>query len=184
MDEIIVPSGFGERGIEGKIVAIEYARVNKVPFFGIGMGMQLAAIEYARNVVGLEGANGTEWDPNTKYPVIDLTPEQKDRELENGKMRLGLHPCRLKEGTLAKEIYNSEIIYERHRHRLEFNVEYREELEQAGLVFSGESVDKKLVEILELKDHPWFIGVNFQPEFKSRPTNSHPLFREFIKAIK
>lgn len=184
IDGILVPGGFGDRGLEGKIAAIKYARENKVPFFGISLGMQLAVIEYARNVLGLENANGTEWDPDTEYPVIDLMPEQKDLEALNGKMRLGLYPCKIKEGTLAKEIYNEEIIYERHRHRHEVNNEYREKLIDKGLVVSGMSPDERLVEIIELKDHPWYIGVNFHPEFKSRPTKAHPLFREFIKATK
>lgn len=184
VDGILVPGGFGKRGLEGKISAIRYARENKIPFFGIALGMQLAVIEFARNVIGLEGAYGTEWEPDTPYPVIDLMPEQKDVEALNGKMRLGLYPCKIAEGTLAREIYHDEIIYERHRHKYEVNNEYRKILTDNGLVISGLSPDERLVEMIELKDHPWFIGVNFHPEYKSRPTNAHPLFREFIKAVK
>ena len=184
VDGILVPGGFGVRGIEGKISAIKYARENKIPFFGIAMGMQLAVVEYARNVLGLEGANGTEWNPDTQYPVIDLLPEQKDEEALNGKMRLGLYPCKIAEGTLAKEIYGEEIIYERHRHRYEVNNEYVDDLMERGLVVSGLSPDERFVEMIEIGEHPWFVGVNFHPEYKSRPTNAHPLFREFIRAVK
>lgn len=181
---IIVPGGFGHRGLEGKIAAIKFAREERIPFFGISLGMQLAVIEYGRNVLGFEGANGTEWDPDTKYPMIDLMPEQKDLEALNGKMRLGLYPCKITPDTLTKEIYQEEIIYERHRHRHEVNNEYRDKLMEKGLIISGVSPDERLVEIIELRDHPWFIGVNFHPEFKSRPTKAHPLFREFVKAAK
>ncbi|MEW8972598.1 MAG: CTP synthase [Tissierellaceae bacterium] len=184
IDGILVPGGFGDRGLEGKMSAIKYARENRIPFFGISLGMQLAVIEYARNVLGLEDANGTEWDPDTKYPIIDLMPEQKDLEALNGKMRLGLYPCKISENTLAREIYNEEIIYERHRHRYEVNNQYRDKLEEKGLNISGVSPDERMIEIVEMKDHPWFIGVNFHPEFKSRPTKAHPLFREFIRATK
>lgn len=184
IDGILVPGGFGDRGLEGKMSAIKYARENRIPFFGISLGMQLAVIEYARNVLGLEDANGTEWDPDTKYPIIDLMPEQKDLEALNGKMRLGLYPCKISENTLAREIYNEEIIYERHRHRYEVNNQYRDKLEEKGLTISGVSPDERMIEIVEIKDHPWFIGVNFHPEFKSRPTKAHPLFREFIRATK
>lgn len=184
IDGILVPGGFGDRGLKGKLAAIKYAREEKIPFLGISLGMQLAVIEYARNIVGLQGASGTEWNPQTPYPVIDLMPEQKDLEAMNGKMRLGLYPCKISEGTLAKTIYEEEIIYERHRHRYEVNNEYRDKLIEKGLVISGLSPDERLVEIIELKDHPWFIGVNYHPEFKSRPTKAHPLFREFIKASK
>ncbi len=184
LDGILVPGGFGKRGIEGKISAIKYARENKVPFLGLALGMQLAAIEFARNVAGLEGAHGTEWQPDTEYPIIDLLPEQKDAEALNGKMRLGLYPCKISPDTLAREIYQDEIIYERHRHKYEINNEYRETLIESGLTVSGVSPDERLVEMIELKDHPWFIGVNFHPEYKSRPTKAHPLFREFVKAAK
>ena len=183
-DGILVPGGFGARGTEGKICAIKYARENKVPLFAIALGMQLAVVEFARNVLGLEGANGTEWNPDTKYPVIDLLPEQRDADALNGKMRLGLYPCKIAEDTLAREIYQDEIIYERHRHRYEVNNEYREALIENGLVVSGLSPDERLVEMIEIKEHPWFVGVNFHPEYKSRPTHAHPLFREFIKAAK
>src|SRR5699024_1450453 len=157
---ILVPGGFGERGLEGKISAIKYARENNLPFLGVSLGMQLAVIEYARNVLGLEGAHGTEWYPDTKYPIVDLMPEQKDMEFLNGEMRLGLYPCKIAEDTLAKEIYKDEIIYERHRHRYEINNEYRNRLIEEGLIISGLSPDERLVEIIEIKDHPWFIGVN------------------------
>ncbi|HZJ99860.1 MAG TPA: CTP synthase [Tissierellaceae bacterium] len=184
VEGILVPGGFGTRGIEGKICAIKYARENKIPFFGIALGMQLAVIEYARNILALAGAHGTEWNPDTEFPVIDLMPEQRDAESLNGKMRLGLYPCKIVEDTLAMDIYQEEIIYERHRHRYEVNNEYREALMEKGLVVSGLSPDERLVEMIEIKDHPWFVGVNFHPEYKSRPTNAHPLFREFIKAVK
>ena len=144
--------------------------------------MQFAVVEFARNVVGLKGANSTEVNPNTPYPVIDILPDQKDVYANGGGMRLGLYPCKIAEGTKAKEVYNEEIIYERHRHSYEFNNEYRDKLIEGGLVISGLSPDEKLVEMIELKDHPWFVAVQYHPEFKSRPTKSHPLFREFIKA--
>ena len=182
VDGILVPGGFGDRGVEGKIAAIKYARENKVPYLGICLGMQLAVIEFARNVVGLHDAHSSELDPDTSHPVIDLMPEQRDVDSLGGTMRLGLYPCKIKENTKALEIYNDEIIYERHRHRYEFNNEYRERLEEAGLVISGVSPDERLVEIVELKDHPWFVAVQYHPEFKSRPTKAHPLFRDFIKA--
>ncbi|MFA7534132.1 MAG: CTP synthase, partial [Tissierellaceae bacterium] len=179
---IVVPGGFGDRGVDGKMVAIKYARENKVPFLGISFGMQLAVVEFARNVVGLKDAHSYEIDPDTLYPVIDLMPEQKDIEATNGSMRLGLYPCRVEEGTKAFEVYKDEIIYERHRHKYEFNNEFRDKLVEEGMVISGESPDRRLVEMVELGEHPWFIGVQFHPEFKSRPTNAHPLFREFVKA--
>lgn len=179
-DGILVPGGFGDRGIQGKIEAIEYARVNKVPFLGICLGMQLASIEYARNVLHLEDAHSAEIKPETKNPIIDLLPEQKDIEDLGGTLRLGLYPCKLNEGTKAFEAYNDEVIYERHRHRYEFNNEYRQMMEEAGFVFSGTSPDGRLVEIIELKDHPWFVASQFHPEFKSRPNRPQPLFREFV----
>jgi CTP synthase len=182
VDGILVPGGFGDRGVEGKIIAIKYARENNVPFLGIAFGMQLAVVEFARNVLGFKEANTTEVNPNAPYPVIDILPEQRDIFANGGGMRLGLYPCKIAEGTKAKEIYNEEIIYERHRHSYEFNNEYRDRLIEGGLVISGLSPDEKLVEMIELKDHPWFVAVEYQPEFKSRPTRSHPLFREFIKA--
>ncbi|MED4969099.1 MULTISPECIES: CTP synthase [Bacillaceae] len=181
-DGILVPGGFGDRGIEGKIEAIRYAREQKVPFLGICLGMQLASIEFARNVVGLKEAHSAEFDPNTPHPIIDLLPEQKDIEDLGGTLRLGLYPCKLSEGTLAYEAYQDEVIYERHRHRYEFNNQYRQIMEQYGFVFSGTSPDGRLVEIIELKDHPWFVAAQFHPEFTSRPTRPQPLFRDFIKA--
>jgi len=179
---VLVPGGFGDRGIEGKISAIKYARENKIPFFGICLGMQVAVVEFARSVAGLAGANSSEINRATPYPVIDLLPEQKDIEKLGGTMRLGLYPCKIAPGTLAMECYRDELIYERHRHRYEFNNEYREVLEKAGMVFSGTSPDGRLVEIIELKDHPWFLAVQFHPEFVSRPNRPQPLFREFVRA--
>ncbi|MCD8510066.1 MAG: CTP synthase [Bacillus sp. (in: Bacteria)] len=181
-DGILVPGGFGDRGVEGKIAAIEYARVNKVPFLGICLGMQLASIEYARNVLGFEGANSSELNPDTKYPVIDLLPEQKDVEDFGGTLRLGLYPCKLEEGTVAYGAYEAPLVYERHRHRYEFNNEYREQMEKAGFIFSGTSPDGRLVEIIEVADHPYFVASQFHPEFVSRPERPQPLFREFIRA--
>jgi CTP synthase len=179
---ILVPGGFGDRGIEGKVSAIRYAREKQIPFFGICLGMQVSVIEYARSVLGLEGANSSEINPSTEYPVIDLLPEQKDIEDLGGTMRLGLYPCKLAEGSLAMQCYNDELVYERHRHRYEFNNEYREQIEKAGLRISGTSPDGRLVEIVELPGHPWFLAVQFHPEFTSRPNRPQPLFREFVKA--
>lgn len=179
---ILVPGGFGDRGIEGKVSAIRYARESKIPFFGICLGMQVAVIEYARSVLGLKDANSSEINPSTHYPVIDLLPEQKDIEDMGGTMRLGLYPCKLKEGSLAMDCYQDELVYERHRHRYEFNNEYREAIENAGLVISGTSPDGRLVEIVECPDHPWFLAVQFHPEFISRPNRPQPLFREFVRA--
>lgn len=182
VDGILVPGGFGDRGIEGKIIAARYARENKIPYFGICLGMQCAVIEFGRNVAEYKGANSSEFDPSTRYPVIDLMPEQKEVEEMGGTMRLGLYPCRMSEGTISRSLYSEEIIYERHRHRYEFNNEYRNELKDMGLVLAGVSPDEKLVEIIELRDHPWFVGVQFHPEFKSRPNRPHPLFIGFVKA--
>ncbi|MGA9290818.1 MAG: CTP synthase [Anaerobacillus sp.] len=182
VDGILVPGGFGDRGIEGKITAIQYARENKVPFFGICLGMQLASVEFARNVLNLEGAHSAEIKPTTKYPVIDLLPEQKDVEDLGGTLRLGLYPCKLIEGTKAYVAYNDEVVYERHRHRYEFSNQYRAEMEEAGFIFSGTSPDGRLVEVVEVEDHPWFVASQFHPEFTSRPTRPQPLFREFIGA--
>lgn len=179
---ILVPGGFGDRGIEGKVTAIRYAREQQIPFFGICLGMQVAVIEYARAAAGLNGANSSEINPATEYPVIDLLPEQKDIEDLGGTMRLGLYPCKLQEGSLAMSCYNDELVYERHRHRYEFNNEYREVIEGAGLKISGTSPDGRLVEIVELPGHPWFLAVQFHPEFISRPNRPQPLFREFVKA--
>lgn len=181
-DGILVPGGFGDRGIEGKIKAIRYARENKIPFLGICLGMQCAVIEFARNVCGLEGAHSAEFAPQTPHPVIDLLPEQKNVKEKGGTMRLGKYPCRLVAGTNSFEAYGEELIDERHRHRYEFNNEYREVLEKAGMVIAGQSPDGRLVEIIEVKDHPWFVGVQFHPEFKSRPNRPHPLFRDFVRA--
>ncbi|HWJ76897.1 MAG TPA: CTP synthase [Niallia sp.] len=181
-DGILVPGGFGDRGVEGKIAAVEYAREQKVPFLGICLGMQVASIEFARNVLGWKDAHTSEIDENTTHPVIDLLPEQKDVEDLGGTLRLGLYPCKLKEGTRAYEAYQDEVVYERHRHRYEFNNQYRQEMEKAGFIFSGTSPDGRLVEIIELKDHPWFVASQFHPEFISRPTRPQPLFREFIGA--
>ncbi len=181
-DGILVPGGFGSRGIEGKIKAINYARTNNVPFLGICLGMQLAVIEFARNVCHLKDANSTEFNPLTKNPIIDLMADQKSIINKGGTLRLGNYECTLKKGTLAYEDYKKDKIYERHRHRYEFNNEYKELLELNGMVFSGINEEANLVEIIELPKHPHFIASQFHPEFKSRPTHAHPLFTSFIKA--
>lgn len=181
VDGILVPGGFGDRGIEGKIKSIKYARENKVPLLGICLGMQCSVIEFARHVCGLEGAHSTEFDPGAPHPVIDLMPDQKGIEAKGGTMRLGHYPCSIKPGTKTMAAYGEELIEERHRHRYEFNNKYREILTKAGMVLSGLSPDNRLVEIIELKGHPWFVGTQFHPEFKSRPNRPHPLFRDFIK---
>ncbi len=181
---ILVPGGFGERGVEGKIKAVRFARENKIPFFGICLGMQCAVIEFARNVAGLEGAHSAEFSSTTPYPVIDLMEEQKGIEEKGGTMRLGAYPCVLKEGTFSFSAYGKREISERHRHRYEFNNRFRQVLEDAGLVIAGTSPDGKLVEIVEIKEHPWFVAVQFHPEFKSRPRIPHPLFVNFVKAAK
>ncbi|SHH51179.1 CTP synthase [Clostridium grantii] len=182
VDGILVPGGFGDRGLEGKVLAVRYARENKVPFFGICLGMQCAVIEYARTVLNFTDANSSEINPETKYPVIDLMPDQKDVDEKGGTMRLGLYPCKLKKGSNAAAAYKEEIIYERHRHRYEYNNEYRTQIINAGLEITGVSPDDRLVEIVEVKDHPWFVATQFHPEFKSRPNRPHPLFRDFIEA--
>ncbi len=182
VDGILVPGGFGDRGIEGKIATMTYARENKIPLLGICLGMQLASVEFARNVLGLKDAHSAEINPETTNPIIDLLPEQKDIEDLGGTLRLGLFPCKLEEGTKAFEAYQDEVVYERHRHRYEFNNYYRQAMEAKGFIFSGTSPDGRLVEIIELKDHPWFVASQFHPEFKSRPTRPQPLFREFIRA--
>jgi CTP synthase len=179
---ILVPGGFGSRGIEGKIAAITYAREERVPFFGICLGMQCAVIEFARNVCGLVGANSREFDPHTPHPVIDLLPDQRGITNLGGTMRLGAYPCHLLPESQASLAYGTTQISERHRHRYEFNNEYREPLNHAGMLLSGFSPDGHLVETIELPDHPWFVGGQFHPEFKSRPRRAHPLFREFIRA--
>ena len=193
VDGILVPGGFGSRGIDGKICAAKYAREEKIPYFGICLGMQVAVIEFARNAAAMEGANSQEFDKNTPYPVIYLMIEWYDdksgtvqrRDItsdKGGTMRLGAYPCMIKEDTLAHKAYGDSDISERYRHRYEFNNEYLETFKKAGLVVSGVSPDNELVEIVELKDHPWFLGCQFHPEFKSRPNDPHPLFREFVKA--
>ncbi|MCX7795318.1 MAG: CTP synthase [bacterium] len=182
VDGILVPGGFGQRGVEGKIRAIRYARENKIPFLGLCLGLQCAVIEYARNVCRLEGANSTEFDPQTPYPVIDILPEQKEVKMMGGTMRLGGYRCELKEGTLAFKLYNKHYTVERHRHRYEVNNNYREILENNGLIVSGIYKERNLVEIIELKDHPFFIATQFHPEFTSRPNKPHPLFSGFIRA--
>ena len=192
VDAILVPGGFGSRGIEGKINAVRYARENKIPYLGICLGMQIAVIEYARHKCGLKNANSTEFDPKTNHPVVGLIEEWIDRDgtLEErdsqsdlgGTMRLGSQDCHLVPGSQAQKIYDSDLIRERHRHRYEVNNNLRDKFEKNGLIFSGMSPDKKLPEIIELKNHPWFIGVQFHPEFKSRPFTPHPLFSSFIKA--
>lgn len=179
-DGILVPGGFGDRGIEGKILAVNFARTRKIPFFGICLGMQCAVIEYSRYVLGLKGAHSSELDSNTPFPVIDLMPEQKDIDELGGTMRLGAYPCKVTEGSNAYEAYKDSLIYERHRHRYEYNNEYREQLVNAGLKITGVSPDERLVEMVEIEDHPWFVGVQFHPEFKSRPNRVHPLFRDFV----
>ncbi|MCD8158400.1 MAG: CTP synthase [Clostridiales bacterium] len=185
-DGILVPGGFGQRGVEGKISSITYARENKIPFFGICLGMQCGVIEYASNVLKYEDADTSENSPESAHPVIDLMPEQKDIEDMGGTMRLGAYPCKLTEGTHSYDAYGTALIYERHRHRYEFNNEFKKDFEKAGLVFAGLSPDERLIEIVELKKevHPWFVGVQFHPEFKSRPNRPHPLFRDFIEAAK
>ena len=184
MDGILVAPGFGGRGIEGKILAVKYARENKIPFFGICLGMQMAVIEFARNVLGLSDASSTEVRPQTANPVIDLMEEQKTLTTKGGTMRLGAYACKIKDGTLASKIYGEKLIKERHRHRYEFNSKYEEAMEKAGLVFSGKNPDTGLVEIVELpqKQHPFFIGVQFHPELKSTVLKPHPIFVSFVKA--
>jgi len=185
LNGVVVPGGFGYRGIEGKIGAIEYLRKNKIPFLGICLGLQCAVIEFARNVCGISDANSTEFSQTTKNPVIDLLPNQ-DLEADDvgASMRLGTYPCKIQPDTMAKDIYNNEIIYERHRHRYEVNNKFRNELESKGLVFSGLSPDEDLVEMIELKDHPYFVASQFHPEFKSRPWDPAPMFNSFIAASK
>lgn len=181
-DGIIVPGGFGDRGLEGMISAAKYARENGVPYFGICLGMQMAVIEFARHVAGFADANTTEVDTETTHPVIDIMADQVDVENKGGTLRLGVYPCKLAPGTKIYDIYADELVYERHRHRYEVNNEWREALAEAGLVLSGLSPDKKLVETMEVANHPWFIGVQSHPELKSRPNKPHPLFASFVKA--
>ena len=186
VDGILVPGGFGDRGIEGKIKSVQYAREHKIPFFGICLGMQCAVIEYARHKCGLEGANSSEFKPDGPYSVIDLMPDQVDVEDKGGTMRLGLYPCKIYHDTLTQKAYNEPLIYERHRHRYEFNNAFREKIQGQGLVLGGTSPDGRLVEIIELPqvEHPWFLGCQFHPEFKSRPLHAHPLFHGFVAAAR
>jgi CTP synthase len=181
-DGIFIPGGFGERGIEGKIEAARVARERGIPYLGVCLGMQIAVVEFARHVAGMDGANSSEFDPETPYPVIDLLPEQKEVTDMGGTMRLGADPIKLHEGTSAREIYGEAVIYQRHRHRYEVNNMLRRRLEDEGLVASGTSPDERLVEVIELPEHPFFVASQFHPEFKSRPTRPEPLFREFVGA--
>lgn len=179
---LVIPGGFGERGIEGKVAAAQYARENGIPYFGLCLGMQIATIEFARNVCGLEKANSTEFDPDTPHPVICLLEEQKDVDEKGASMRLGTWQALLTEGSLCRELYGSDSVNERHRHRYEFNQDYRQQMEKAGLLISGTSPDGTLAEIIEIPDHPFFLATQFHPEFRSRPINPHPLFTGFVKA--
>jgi len=181
---IIVPGGFGIRGIEGMIKAATYARENKIPYLGLCLGMQVMVVEFARSVLGSAGVNSTEFDPSISHPVIDLLPDQKGKKSKGGTMRLGNYPCQLLDGSLAAKAYGQELVQERHRHRYEFNNKYRDQLEKAGMVFSGLSPDGRLVEVCELADHPWMLSCQFHPEFGSRPGHPHPLFRDFVSAAK
>jgi len=183
-DGILIPGGFGERGIEGKVLAARIAREHGVPFLGICLGMQMAVVDFARHVTGFDGANSAEFDPETPYPVIDLLPEQKEVTDMGGTMRLGADPVKLHDGTRAREIFGEPVIYKRHRHRYEVNNMLRRRLEDEGLVCSGTSPDERLVEVIELPDHPFFVASQFHPEFNSRPTRPEPLFREFVGAAK
>jgi CTP synthase len=182
LDAILVPGGFGDRGTEGKIAAIGYARTSRTPFFGICLGMQLAVVEFARSVAGLTAANSSEFDKDTPHPVIDLMPEQRGMRNKGATMRLGAYPCVIAPGSLVAEAYGATDITERHRHRYEFANDYRDQLTAAGLVLSGTSPDRRLVELIELRDHPFFVGCQFHPEFKSRPLAPHPLFARFVRA--
>ncbi|MBI3300581.1 MAG: CTP synthase, partial [Deltaproteobacteria bacterium] len=181
-DGLLVPMGFGQRGTEGKIAAVRYAREQGVPFFGICFGMQMAVIEFGRHICGLAHANSSEVDPDTLHPVIALMDQQRGVVQKGGTMRLGAYPCVLQDGSLAARLYGKRRISERHRHRYEFNNVYREQFKAKGMIFSGLSPDGELVEIIELRNHPWFIGVQFHPEFKSRPFDCHPLFKGFVRA--
>ncbi|MBA7684063.1 CTP synthase [subsurface metagenome] len=181
---IVVPGGFGVRGIEGMVNAARYARENKIPYLGLCLGMQVMVIEFARYALGSSEANSTEFDLETPYPVIDLLPEQRQVRGKGGSMRLGGYPCHLVKGTLGADAYGETVVYERHRHRFEFNNDFRETLERAGMVFSGLSPEGRLVEISEIRDHPWMMGTQFHPEFRSRPNRPHPLFRDFMRVAK
>jgi CTP synthase len=182
VDGIVVPGGFGERGIEGKILAAEFARERSIPYFGLCLGMQVATIEFARHVAGMDGANSSEFDPSTPHKVIDLMPDQSGISEKGGTMRLGSYKCALRAGSLAQRAYGRDEVEERHRHRYELNNKYAASLQSRGLVLSGKCVGRELVEIVELPDHPWFLAVQFHPELKSRPHDPHPLFRDFVRA--
>jgi len=182
LDGVLIPGGFGDRGIEGKIETVEYARTNRVPYFGLCLGLQCAIIEFARSVLGLDRANSSEFDPDTPHPVISLLEEQLDVALKGGTMRLGVYETDLREGSISASCYEARRIVERHRHRYEFNPAYRSRLEAAGMRIAGTSVDDQLVEVIELTDHPWFVGVQFHPEFSSRFLSPHPLFRGFVRS--
>jgi CTP synthase len=181
VDGILVPGGFGERGIEGKIDAVRYARENQVPFLGICLGMQVATIEFARHMAGMSGANSTEFAPGVEYPVISLLEEQKNVHQKGATMRLGSFPCHLREGTTAHRAYGLDVVHERHRHRYEFNNDFIDELTRAGLIIAGTSPNRQLVELIEVKDHPWFVGCQFHPEFQSKALQAHPLFSDFVR---
>ena len=182
LDGILVPGGFGDRGTEGKIIASRFARENNIPYFGLCLGMQIAVIDFARNELGLTDANSTEFNPNTPHPVIDIMGDQKEIKDKGATMRLGACPCTLTKGSLAYAAYEKDQVSERHRHRFEFNNNYREQLEKAGLIVSGTNPDRDLVEIIEVKGHPWFVAVQFHPEFQSKPNKAHPLFASFVEA--
>jgi CTP synthase len=184
LDGLLVAPGFGFRGVEGKIIAVKYARENNLPFFGICLGMQMAAIEFARNVLGIKNADSTEMNPDTPNPVIDMMEEQKKITNKGGTMRLGSYPCSIKENTLAHSIYGKTEIFERHRHRWEFNNNYLQQFEDAGMIASGINLQTSLVEIMEIPSHPFFIGVQYHPELKSTVENPQPIFVNFIKAAK
>ena len=184
VDGIILPGGFGARGVEGMICAANYARTQGIPYFGICLGMQIMVMEFARHVLGYADANSSEFTPEGHHNVIDLMADQQGNIPKGGTMRLGAYPCKLLPGTKAHDAYKKDLVEERHRHRYEFNNAFREMFGQKGMVFSGTAPDDSLVEIIELPDHPWFLGCQFHPEFKSRPMNAHPLFREFIGAAK
>ncbi len=179
---ILVPGGFGTRGVEGKIAAARFARENGVPYFGICLGMQIAMIEFARHVLKYKEANSAELCPDTPYPVIDLMPDQNGVENLGGTMRLGKYPCRLSKNSIALRIFGEEMMFERHRHRYEVNNKYREQYENAGMKMSGVSPDGRIVEMIEIPGHPWFVACQFHPEFRSRPNRAHPLFADFIRA--
>jgi CTP synthase len=183
VDGIVVPGGFGHRGIEGKVRASRHARHTGTPYLGLCLGMQCAVVDFAREVLDSDDANSTEFNAFTPHPVIDLLPEQRDVEDMGGTMRLGVYPCKLQEGTRAHDAYGEPVVYERHRHRFEFNNHYRDVLAEAGMIFSGTSPNGRLVEVIELRDHPFFVASQFHPEFRSRPSNPHPLFRDFVGAV-